>query len=141
MKTKLKNLIPFALILFLLPVGALAYDKDDKKKAEQMQHRLEERLDRLEKRLELNAGQKEALQPVLSEIMGKRRVVLQDLREKTKVAMETIDVEEDAKLKRILSAEQMEKFEKMREKSRKKSMDRGHKSGQKKGKKPLKKQE
>lgn len=118
MKTKLKSLIPLALILFLLPVSALAYEKGHR------QRDPERMADRLEEYLDLNATQKEALKPVLAEMMEKRHALIEDLHAKARAAMDAMDAEEETKLKGILNEDQMDAFRKLREERRERAMNR-----------------
>ncbi|MDY0162072.1 hypothetical protein [Desulfobotulus sp.] len=119
MKKKFSPLIPLALILFLLPGFVLAYGGKghDQRDPERM-------ADRLEKHLDLNATQKEALKPLLSEMMEKRQALMEDFHQKAKAAMEALDAEEETKLQGLLNEDQMEAFRKLREERREKIMDR-----------------
>ncbi|MCW7753877.1 hypothetical protein OOT00_07760 [Desulfobotulus sp. H1] len=84
----------------------------------------EQNVSLLEKKLGLEPWQKEALQPLLQEMMEKRHHQWQKLHETMKTEMQALDAEEDARLQKILRPEQLASFRKHREERQQKVMGR-----------------
>jgi|SRR6266446_5068157 Spy/CpxP family protein refolding chaperone len=97
---------------------------------------LQERLDRMTEKLKLTDEQKPKVEAVLKETDKKRQALApEDRRTKGRELME----EQDKKLKEVLTAEQYEKWEKMRDEMRRnRPGGPGGAGGEKKGEEPKK---